>query len=130
MCQELLSTLSPWSTSRHLALQEGLWARPLGIISGTHWKSSVASSFLIRKVGMRKQLLEPLALFSSLFYSCGSQDTGRQHIQSHTGNFPLSLIFRGFPGGSVVKNPPANAGDMGLIPGSGRSTGGGNGNSL
>ena len=23
----------------------------------------------------------------------------------------------GFPGGSVVKNPPANAGDMGLIPG-------------
>ena len=28
----------------------------------------------------------------------------------------------GFPGGSVVKNPPANAGDTGLIPGSGRST--------
>ena len=32
--------------------------------------------------------------------------------------------------GTVVKNPPANAGDMGLIPGSGRSPGGGNGNSL
>ena len=29
----------------------------------------------------------------------------------------------GLPGGSVVKNPPANAGDMGLIPGSGRSPG-------
>ena len=27
----------------------------------------------------------------------------------------------GFPGGSVVKNPPANAGDVGLIPGWGRS---------
>ena len=27
----------------------------------------------------------------------------------------------GFPGGSVVKTPPANAGDVGLIPGSGRS---------
>ena len=25
----------------------------------------------------------------------------------------------GFPGGSVVKNPPANAGDMGPIPGQG-----------
>ena len=25
-----------------------------------------------------------------------------------------------FPGGSVVKNPPANAGDMGSIPGPGR----------
>ena len=27
----------------------------------------------------------------------------------------------GFPGGSVVKNPPANAGDPGSIPGLGRS---------
>ena len=27
----------------------------------------------------------------------------------------------GFPGGSVVKNPPANAGGTGLIPGPGRS---------
>ena len=26
----------------------------------------------------------------------------------------------GFPGGSTVKNPPASAGDAGLIPGSGR----------
>ena len=34
----------------------------------------------------------------------------------------------GFPGGSVVKNPPANAGDTGLIPGSERSPGEGNGN--
>ena len=33
-------------------------------------------------------------------------------------------------GDSVVKNPPANAGDMDLIPGSGRSPGGGNGNTL
>ena len=31
-----------------------------------------------------------------------------------------------FPGGSVVKGPPANAGDVGLIPGSGRSPGEGN----
>ena len=37
---------------------------------------------------------------------------------------------KGFPGGSVVKNPPVNAGDVGLIPGSGRSPGEGNGNSL
>ena len=28
---------------------------------------------------------------------------------------------RGFPGGAVVENPPANAGDMGLSPGLGRS---------
>ena len=36
----------------------------------------------------------------------------------------------GFPGGSVVKNLPADAGDMGLIPGSERSLLEGNGNPL
>ena len=36
----------------------------------------------------------------------------------------------GLPGGSVVKNPPANAGDLGSIPQSGRSPGGGNVNPL
>ena len=30
-------------------------------------------------------------------------------------------MIRGFPDGSVVKSLPANAGDTGLIPGSGRS---------
>ena len=37
------------------------------------------------------------------------------------------MLFGGFPGSSVVKNPPANAGDLGLIPGSGKSPEGGNG---
>ena len=31
-----------------------------------------------------------------------------------------SVHFCGFPGGSVVKNLPTNAGDAGSIPGSGR----------
>ena len=35
-----------------------------------------------------------------------------------------------FPGDSVVRNPPVNAGDAGLIPGLGRSPGGGHGNPL
>ena len=30
-------------------------------------------------------------------------------------------IFRDFPGGTVAKNPPANAEDTGLIPSLGRS---------
>ena len=36
---------------------------------------------------------------------------------------PIILPIRGFQGGSVVKNPPANVGDTGdagLIPGPGR----------
>ena len=42
----------------------------------------------------------------------------------------LTTHHSGFSGGSVVKNPPASAGDPGLIPGSGRSPGEGNGNLL
>ena len=41
--------------------------------------------------------------------------------------------FLRFPGGSVVRKTPANAGDVGapgLIPGSGRTCGGGNGNPI
>ena len=49
-------------------------------------------------------------------------------------NIPIETTYQipwGFPGGSVVKNPPANAGDMGdSIPftGSGRSPREGSGN--
>ena len=46
-----------------------------------------------------------------------------------TGIFAWGLKrWLGFPGGSVVKNPPVNAGDAGSIPGSGRSPGEANGN--
>ena len=61
--------------------------------------------------------------------------------QQNTGGPPCSLkqqlgalchlsSLKGFPGGSVVKTPPANAGDVGLIPGSGRSPGEGDGTPL
>ena len=33
----------------------------------------------------------------------------------------IKLMGLGFPGGAVVKNPPANAGDTGSSPGPGRS---------
>ena len=44
--------------------------------------------------------------------------------------FKIFIRKMGFPGGSVVKNPPVNARDAGLIPGSGRSPGVGNDNPL
>ena len=40
------------------------------------------------------------------------------------------IIYWVVPGGSVVKNPPVNAGNPASIPGSGRSPGEGNGNPL
>ena len=42
----------------------------------------------------------------------------------------VSLEIRGFPGSSVGKESACNAGDLSLIPGSGRSPGEGNGNLL
>ena len=39
----------------------------------------------------------------------------------HTMKITNLNVELGFPGGAVVKNPPANAGDTGLSPGLGRS---------
>ena len=47
--------------------------------------------------------------------------------------WPISNCYRkkwGFPGGSDGKESACNAGDLGLIPGPGRSPGEGNGNPL
>ena len=53
-----------------------------------------------------------------------------QHSDPVSSFFMGLFIFLDFPVGSVVKNPPTNAGNMGLIPGSERSPGEGNGNPL
>ena len=45
-------------------------------------------------------------------------------------NLIKTIYKNGFSGSSVVKSLPANAGDMDLIPGSGRSAGVGNRNPL
>ena len=60
-------------------------------------------------------------MLSSIFYRNGHDIWG------------FILYYRGFPGGAVVKNLPAKAGDardVGSIPGLGRSPGGGHGNPL
>ena len=52
-------------------------------------------------------------------------------VKSQGNTFLIStLLVEGFPGGSAVKNPPANAGDAGSAPWSERSPGEGNGNPL
>ena len=49
-----------------------------------------------------------------------------QNIQIR--RFRLNLIYMGFPGGSDSKESACNVGDLGLIPGVGRSPGAGHGN--
>ena len=56
-----------------------------------------------------------------------------EHTHTHTNCYSscihqYSVYFSSLPGGSVVKNLPANTGDVGLIPRSGRSPEEGNGN--
>ena len=49
-----------------------------------------------------------------------SQDAASSSVRYRTAPHNKELPG-GFPGGAVVKNPPANAGDTGLSPGPGRS---------
>ena len=47
---------------------------------------------------------------------------GESGVKQTLFNFTIiEIVLRDFPGGAVVKNPPANAGDMGSSPGPGRS---------
>ena len=58
---------------------------------------------------------------------CPHEDLDTNVYSSFIHNSPklettqMSISKRDFPGGAVVKSPPANAGDMGSIPGPGRS---------
>ena len=67
------------------------------------------------------------------------------HTHTHTHTHPTEFLqavrgfpqpileFEGFPGGTMIKKPPATVGDIrdtGSVPGLGRSPGGGNGNPL
>ena len=54
----------------------------------------------------------------------------RQACTQEKASFIITTYAAAFPGGSVVKNLPTNAGDMGLNPGLGRSPRGENGNPL
>ena len=54
----------------------------------------------------------------------GALRDSQENVDSQTCNNIHSFLkmhLRGFPGGAVVENPPANAGDTGASPGLGRS---------
>ena len=83
---------------------------------------------------LRPHGLQPTRLLCPWEFS--RQESGP--LQKKTAN-PLNETGQGsrslrgllsFPSGSEIKNPPANAGDVGLIPGLGISPGEGNGNPL
>ena len=104
--EKTLKSTSPFSYFFLMWLLENLKWYPVHLI------------FLLATAVPEIQCLEPCLCLQATMFTKGPQLTCRcpDHL--------------GLPGGSAVKNPPANAGDMGLIPGLRRFPGGGNGNPL
>ena len=73
--------------------------------------------------------------WQAMVHRITQSQTWLKWLSTHTHTHTHTHIeqWRCFPGGAVIKNPPANARDtkdMGLIPGLGKSPGWGNGNPL
>ena len=83
-------------------------------------------------------LLKPGAPRVEIYTMCGISPAHAQPARAHQSGVYIRLLLKGFhclvtecvgfPGGSVVKDSPASAGDVHSIPGSGRCPRGGNGN--
>ena len=86
----------------------------------------------VQSLGWEDLLEKGMATYSSTlaWRIPQSEEPGRLQSTGRKESDTTERVLMGFPGGSVVKNLPAIAGDMGLIPGSGRSPGEGNGNPL
>ena len=57
--------------------------------------------------------------FQGLYGSRGKYGTCNQGTLQDAGNVTKNFMCEDFPGGPVVKTPPCNARDVGLIPGHG-----------
>ena len=77
----------------------------------------------INIVAFLSPLESPKILLNDWSKSITLCDVGLNECREITEDY---FTTKGSPDGSVVKHPPANAGDAGLIPGSGRSPGEGN----
>ena len=71
----------------------------------------------LEKTIIRKDTCTPMYI-AALFTVA---KTWKQPKCSSTNEWIKRKCYRDFPGGAVVKNPPANEGDTGSIPGPGRS---------
>ena len=72
------------------------------------------------------------AVMNFIYYACWGIEASTCFLRTfiHSANIEHLLRVWGFSGGSDGKESACNVGDPGLIPGSGRSSGEGNGNPL
>ena len=67
---------------------------------------------------------EELYIYNKISFKKTTRVHVYKHVRVYINNgekISIKLGVKGFPGGAVVKNPPANAGDTGSNPGQGRS---------
>ena len=77
-----------------------------------------------RRIHLELRNQTPAAVRELVLDNCKSNDGKIEGLMAEFVNleyFSLINVALGFPGGTVVKNPPANAGDTGSSPGPGRS---------
>ena len=86
-----------------------------------NYLTSLNLSFFICRLGI---------IIPTLWDCCSLECLVQCQVYNKCSNNSNCCLFGAFPGGSGVKNLPANAGDSGSIPESGRSPGEGNGNPL
>ena len=101
------------------------------------WPKYWSFSFSISSSNEYSQLISfridwfDLVAIQGTFQHLFQHHSSKASIFQHSAFFMVQLSHPlGFPGGSEVKASASNAGDPGLIPGSGRSPGEGNGNPL
>ena len=96
------------------------WVTLLSLFTFMHWRRKWRPSPVFLPG-------EPQGAWWAAVYGVAQSQTWLKRLSSSSSN---RLVTGGFPVGSVVKNLPANTGDMGSIPGLGRSPGEVNGNPL
>ena len=85
--------------------------------SVNHWTAREVSQFLF--LISKKSLL--FSFLKNFYWSIVDLSVVLVSGVQQSESVIQKIWNRDFPGGAVVKNPPTNEGDTGLIPGSGRS---------
>ena len=106
----------------------------MDVWSGCKIEHKIKPECTFQNVGHAEAASRPWSLHAciGLLY-CSTSDQGALCFFSRDLNLlflPASVLDTRFPGGSVHKESTCNAGEPGLIPGSGRSPGEGPGNPL
>ena len=99
-----------WIVNQYLGRETGRWFNSLNLLFSVFSESLQGDSYL--SLHSTFPILTDCGQAKNLYFSAGAQsDLPIRKIQSKF------KMFRDFPGGSVVKNLPRNAGEVGLIPG-------------